>query len=340
MQPTSPDPAGAALATTTNPAGGTATPAAAVPTAAPVAPAATPLTIPAYNYSNNVSSGQALQDLTDFTTHQQSPVDVYNNAVSTLGIPDVRTNVTSLRKQIADTTALLNALPESVTGRTSGSLTTEAQRQRILATERAPLDQANQQYSTNYNMESQNLNDLLGQANTQTGLVTQGQDRISQALQTRYTGIQSAEAEKQRQAEAQRQFDLTVQQIHQDQANFEKNFAASQAQFAEDQRQFNVTNARLSQPSGAAADNKNLLSDLAGISQQYQTNLGKNPSGFREEMIRQLTSRYGASVDPKQIAALVYNTYIPNSLENKNQTAAKNANTKALMANFPAYGGF
>jgi len=202
--PTATDPASAALATSapvgTNAPVPVQAAATTTPSALPAVQTATP------TYDNNVGSGQALQDLTNFQTSQKSPVDAYNEAVTQLGIPDVRTNVTGLRKQIADTTALLNALPDSVTGRTSGSLVTDAQRGRILGMERAPLDQANAGYNNAYGVASANLADLTGQAQNQASLVEQGQKNIEGALSTRYQGIKSAEDTKAAQAAADRQY--------------------------------------------------------------------------------------------------------------------------------------
>lgn len=335
---TAADPAATALLSASE----TQAPAAAPPVAAPVGPAAPAVpaaaapTVPAYNYSNNVSSQQALQDLTNFQTQEQAPIDVYNSAVSSLGIPDVRTNVTNLRTSIANTTALLNALPDDVTGRTSGSLVTEGQRDRILASESAPLTTSLGTENSAYNDASSNLNDLLNQATTQTGLVEQGNQNITSALTSRYQGIQSDEQYKATQAAQQQQFDLTVKQIQASQSQFEQQMALAQKQFAEGQREFNVGQTAASAPTA----NQNLLSDLSGIAAAYQSNLGKNANGLREQIIQQLTTRYGASVDPKTIANLVYNTYIPNSLENANQTAAKtatsNANAKSIMAGVAA----
>lgn len=310
---TSADPAASALASTSTPAAATA--------------------MPTYNYSDNVSSDQALQDLTNFETSSKSPIDIYNEAVNKLGIADVRTGVTKLRKNIADTNALLSALPDSVSGRTSGSLVTEAQRQRVLATERAPLDQANASYGNQYSMESQNLNDLTNQANVQSGLVSEGQNNIRTALQGRLSNIQSKEAETRRREEADRAFQASLDSVRVQQEQFAKTMA-------ENQRQFNVTSSRASAAVAPQQANQSMLAELASYAQKYKSTLGSNPNGTRENIIQALTTKYGAYVDPKAISALVYQTYIPDSLEKQNRTKAGGTPQKALMSSLGYSGAF
>lgn len=269
MTPTTADPAATAMASTT--------------------PAATP------QYADNVSSDQALQDLTNFQTSVKSPVDVYNDAVTKLGIPDVRANVTSLRKNIADTNALLSALPDSVSGRTSGSLTTEAQRQRVLATERAPLDTANAGYSNNYNMESANLNDLTGQASNQAQLVDAGNKNIQDALTTRLTTIQSKEQTAAAKAEADRQFQATLDSIKQSQAQFA-------ATLAENQRQFNISSAASKASANAPSVPQQASSDAGRLLNGIMT----RPPGYTEAtIIPTLQSQYPELTDA-QIKSIVY----------------------------------
>jgi len=276
------------------PATATSDPAAAALSTTAPAPAAGTV-VPQYNYSDNVSGDQALQDLTNFQTGQKAPVDIYNEAVAKLGIADVRTNVTNLRKNIADTNALLSALPDSVAGRTSGSLVTEAQKQRVLATERAPLDQANANYSNNYNMESANLNDLTNQANTQTGLITEGQKNIENALTTRLSSIQSREAEAQRRVEADRAFQATLDSIRVQQAQFAKTFA-------EQQRQFNVSTAQ----SAAKAAAPSVLQQAANDARNLLKGLLVRKAGYTESYIRPQIEAAYPELTAGQVQDIVY----------------------------------
>lgn len=300
--PAAADPSTAALATSAPV--GTNAPVPVAPAAPTTVAAGAPiaLTSPTYNYADNVSSGQALQDLTNFQTGETSPVDAYNAAVTSLGIPDVRTNVTALRTNIANTQALLNALPDSVSGRTSGSLVTDAQRSRILGMESAPLTTTLNQQSSDYNTESANLNDLTGQAQNQASLVDEGQKNIESALSTRYQGIQSAEATKAAQDAADRAYQLQVQQIQTQQAQFAAQMAASSKSFAEQQREFNVSQAAsaktAAQPSiqqSASSDAANLLNGIMARPAQYT----------EKTIIPQLQAAYPELSDA-QIKSIVY----------------------------------
>jgi hypothetical protein len=74
-----------------------------------------------------------------------------------LGVPEIRNNVAGLRTTVANTTNALNNVDPSVTGRTSGSLVTEAQRQRLVNMERAPIASELQNESGNLNTQNQIL---------------------------------------------------------------------------------------------------------------------------------------------------------------------------------------
>lgn len=322
---TTTNPATEALQTTSAPATAPATPPAGAAGGTTGGTGLPAPVIPRYNYAPATSADAALQDLTNFQTSAKSPIDIYNEATTQLGIPDVRTRVTNLRKNIADTEALLSALPDSVSGRTSGSLVTEAQRQRVLATERAPLDTANASYGRDYNMASSDLNEKLGLATQQASLVEQGNKNIQDALSTRYNAQKSKEDEVRRREEADRAFNAQMKQIEAQQAQFAQ-------QLAESRRQFNISSAKSNAPSAAQVNNQNLLNELSRAAAVYQSNIGKNANGAREQLINAMVTKYGASVDPKLIKDLVYSTYIPNSLENQNSSAAKSTKGKQLQS--------
>ena len=87
--------------------------------------------------------------LNTFDQNYQSPIDIYNKTLNDLGIVDARTNVTSLRKALMDNQALLNQLPANIQQRTSDALVSEAQRQRLVAAEGEPLQQASASIGSN-----------------------------------------------------------------------------------------------------------------------------------------------------------------------------------------------
>lgn len=88
-----------------------------------------------------------------------SSADVLTQAESQYGVPQLQTQVNNLRTLTGNLTNSIAAVDPSVTGRTAGTLTTEAQRSALVNREQAPivsqlgtattgLNDANQQYAT------------------------------------------------------------------------------------------------------------------------------------------------------------------------------------------------
>jgi len=150
---------------------------------------------------NNPTAKIAQADLTNYYKNKNSPIDYYNSAVESLGIPDVRAGVAADRKAIDDTQTLIDAVDPSVTGRTSGSLVTEAQRQGLVTKEKTPLLGSLGKLGGIYGTSSANLSDLMGQASMQGQLGYQGQTDTMAALMQRLDYARYQE-EQQRQANA------------------------------------------------------------------------------------------------------------------------------------------
>jgi hypothetical protein len=148
-----------------------------------------------------------------------NPTQVYNDVTTKLGIPDARTQVQSLQKNLVDTQNAINAVDPSVTGRTSNSLVTEAQRGRLVNMEKQPLQQTYSTQNQSLGTDTTNLNNLQSEADRQVG-----------AAQTEYTNKRSALAGQLQEA--------LTQQEQQRQAE------AAQAAAAEQQREFNITSAQ------------------------------------------------------------------------------------------------
>lgn len=106
----------------------------------------------------------------DAYNQSYDPVKSYNNVTAQLGIPDARARVTNLQTQIANSENAIKNVDPSVTGRTQNSLVTEAQRQRLVNMERAPLTDTYNTQTKNYNTENSNLSSLLGEADKREGL--------------------------------------------------------------------------------------------------------------------------------------------------------------------------
>ena len=146
------------------------------------------------------TSQEALTQLQGFTSQRKSPVDILNESQKTLGVPDSQQRVVGLRGAVTNTENLLRGVDPSVTGRTQGSLVTDAQRQRLVAMERAPLDQAFQTQQGALANETANANTLNQNAITQAQLSISGEDQKQNALKSIYDLLfgqeQNAEAKR------------------------------------------------------------------------------------------------------------------------------------------------
>lgn len=150
--------------------------------------------------SSNPSTKQAQADLTSFYRTRKNPVGYYNEAVEKLGVPDARAAVARDRKAITDTQNLVDAVDPSVTGRTSGSLVTEAQRQGLVTREKTPLLESLGKLQTGFADSRANLADLMSQANLQSQFGIQADQNVLAALTQRLD--QARYDEEQRRVEA------------------------------------------------------------------------------------------------------------------------------------------
>jgi hypothetical protein len=156
----------------------------------------------------------------------QSPVDVYNKAMESLGLADARTRVVGLREQLMNTENLLRNVDASVSGRTMDSTVTESQRQRLVAGEQQPL-------ASQVDIFGRALEGALGdygmiqqEGKTQAELTFQGEqakrDALKDRLEIAISRSNNAEDKrrwgvelerlKAQDAEAKRQFDLELAQ--------------------------------------------------------------------------------------------------------------------------------
>lgn len=156
---------------------GSPTPAKTTSTPAKATPAPTPYwDQQAKNLYNSVAS---------FDKTAQDPLQMYNAALDKLGIADVRTRVTSLRNSLIDTENLLRNVDPNVTARTSNSLVTEAQRQKLVASEQAPIAENLRIQGQNFDAAQAEYNQILGEGKTQAELQYEGQKQKRQALMDR-----------------------------------------------------------------------------------------------------------------------------------------------------------
>lgn len=144
--------------------------------------------------------------IAEYDKNRKSSNDVLNEAMSKYGIPEIRSRVAGLRTTLSNTESALNNVDPSVTGRTQGSLVTEAQRQRQVANERAPIAEQYGQQSRALGVESANQSDALSAAKLLAENQINDYNMGRSALQSRYDIANTQESERRRREEADRAF--------------------------------------------------------------------------------------------------------------------------------------
>lgn len=112
-----------------------------------------------------MDSATLARQIQDYDSKRVNSTDALNEALKQYGVPEIRNTVAGLRTTLANTQNAFNAVDPSVTGRTQGSLVTEAQRTKQVSNERAPI--AGQMSDTTRALGDQTtaLNDAQSQAN-------------------------------------------------------------------------------------------------------------------------------------------------------------------------------
>lgn len=156
--------------------------------------------------------------LAEYNAKPVTSVDALNEAMGKYGVPEIRNTVSGLRTTVSNTTNALNAVDPSVTGRTQGSLVTEAQRQKQVANERAPIAEQLGTQSRTLTDQQQALADALGLATGEANNKVGDWERGRSALQGQYDVTYKREqdvadraAQAQAETEKKRQFDLGYQ---------------------------------------------------------------------------------------------------------------------------------
>lgn len=157
-----------------------------------------------------MDSGTLLTQLQDYDSQRKNSVDVLNEAMSKYGVPEIRSRVSGLRTTLSNTENALNNVDPSVTGRTSGSLVTEAQRQRQVANERAPIAEQYGQQSRALGDESANLSDQEKAAQILAEGSVNDYNAGRTALSSRYETTLARELEQRRREEADRAYQLSA----------------------------------------------------------------------------------------------------------------------------------
>lgn len=144
--------------------------------------------------------------IAEYDKNKVTSVDAMNEALKQYGVPEIRQTVSGLRTTLANTQNAYNAVDPSVTGRTQGSLVTEAQRQKQVSNERAPIAGQISDQGRMLGDNEKTLQDALGQANTTATNRVNDYVRGREALQSQYDTTYRAEKDAADRAEAIRQF--------------------------------------------------------------------------------------------------------------------------------------
>jgi len=184
------------------------------------APVSTPVAQPVANTPVAGSSQALTGELTNLDNTTQNPIDIYNAALEKAGIVDARTRVTSLRKSLMDNQNLLDNLSGNISGRTANSLVTEAQRQRLLASESTPIIDAGNKLNQGLSLAQGDYNTITDEAKTTTDLTVAGNqakriallDRLKLAIDNET----DVETKRKWQAEYDRQVALDAEATAQD----------------------------------------------------------------------------------------------------------------------------
>lgn len=194
-------------------------------------------------------SSDVLAQLDAFRASRRKPQDIQTETEAKLGLPTAQQRLTGLRGAITNTENLLRNVDSSVTGRTSGTFTTEAQRQRLVAKERAPLSDEFREQSRALEGEQANISDLRQQVGQQTGFAIGEQDKQEGTLKSLYDtlfGREQAETSQREREQArvqeQQRFDiqqrLAEEQRRQEQQRYEEAQRLAEAQRIEEQRRY------------------------------------------------------------------------------------------------------
>lgn len=173
------------------------------------------------------SSATAYQSLSSFKP--RSSQDISTEAETKYGIPEATKRVSSLRGLVGNLQSAVEAVDPSVTGRTSGTFTTEGQRQALISKERSPIlgDLGKQQSA---------LSNEVADFNTSQGLATQMVQALKsddQATYQRLLDQYNAATAAEKAAEEKRQYD---ENLAEQRRQWNEKMAADNAQFANTQK--------------------------------------------------------------------------------------------------------
>lgn len=152
------------------------------------------------------NSQEALTNLQSYQAKMYNPADVLQNKMDTMGATDAGKQVSGLRQAITNTTNLLNQIPKGVMGRTQNSLVTNAQANRQIQNESAPVSHNLEQQNQAFGNATDEYGRLIGLATNSANAFTQGQQQELSNYKNLYDQLYGREQDAAKLAEQQRQF--------------------------------------------------------------------------------------------------------------------------------------
>lgn len=246
----------------------------AAPAAAPAAPAGPSIQdqLAAERAKWNGEVNSQYTKVNDAVANARNPLDIYNEALSRLGIGDARTRVTGLRQSLLDTENLIRALPGDVSARTTEFNLSENQRRRMVSQESEPLTQRQAVEGRNLEMANADVKDILAQGSAESEMEYKFQtDQRSAMMDQLKTAINRSDNAADRE-----QWQKSYDQLERKQ---QQEAQLAREKFDFEKQQAAISNARAASSGGGSSSSKAAASKTsaqAGILKSLNANRGKD----------------------------------------------------------------
>ncbi len=199
-------------------------------------------------------------------TAQPKLTDIYSGLLTEQGIPGLQKSVTTVTGEIANIKDLIDRLEQDVTARTSGTLTTEAQRRRQIAAEREPLSSSLGRLATGLTPTVEALKTAREDVGTRLSLTSAEQTKELEPDRMRIAVVSDRFARETTGYTQDRQdsLSLLLQKIQRDQALSDREWAAAQ-DLAKSEKEWENTKKQLEIQSVNAIKLKQTLEPKAGV---------------------------------------------------------------------------
>jgi len=145
----------------------------------------------ALDYANKLSGTEdtALQGVVAAMRAREDPLAIYNRLETEAGVPQLRQTSSTLSKEIASVEDYLDTIEPGVSGRTRESLVTEAQRNKMVSSEKEPWVEKLTKLGTALGRVQGSLSDAMSGVGTKTQLAMQGQEQNLEPVKMYYSAL-------------------------------------------------------------------------------------------------------------------------------------------------------